>query len=80
MVSQDAMTSGSGAGRVEARVLLLIGDEAEVTTPERTYTDPVRVPVERLVSDTGIAREELPGRRLVVVLGEDGEPVRFEAG
>jgi hypothetical protein len=64
--------------RMKASVLLLIGDEAEITTEHRDHTDPERVPVARLVEETGIPREELAGARLVAVLGDDGELVRFE--
>lgn len=63
--------------RVSVRVLLLFGDQAEVTTPHRDHTDPERVPVERIVTDTGIPKEELPGKWLVAVV-EGGELVRFE--
>lgn len=55
--------------RVTVRVLLLVEDQAEITTPHRDHTAPERVPVERLVEETGIPREELPGAELVVVMG-----------
>ncbi|MFC9085333.1 hypothetical protein [Nocardiopsis dassonvillei] len=78
MNTRDAMSSSPTSDhQMPARVLLLFGDQAELTTPERTHADPVRVPVDRLVADTGIPREELPGARLVAHLGADGEPVRF---
>ncbi|MFB7597240.1 hypothetical protein [Streptomyces sp. NPDC056160] len=64
--------------RLTARVLLLVGDEAEITTPHRDHTDPERVPVARLVEETGLAREELAGAQLVAVVGDDGELARFE--
>ncbi|MFB6943206.1 hypothetical protein ACFWGL_17070 [Streptomyces sp. NPDC060286] len=64
--------------RLPARVLLLVGDEAEVTTPHRDYTDPERVPVARLVEETGIPRAELAGARLVAAVSSDGELERFE--
>ncbi|WP_231905064.1 MULTISPECIES: hypothetical protein [Streptomycetaceae] len=59
------------------RVLLLVGDQAELTTPHRADADPERVPVERITADTGIPREQLPGARLVAIV-EAGELVRFE--
>ncbi|MFE9906430.1 hypothetical protein [Streptomyces achromogenes] len=64
--------------RLKARVLLLVGDQAEITTPDRDHRDPERVPVERLVRETGIAREKLPGVELVAVVGADGRLERFE--
>lgn len=62
--------------RLEARVLLLVGDEAEIVTPHTA--DPERVPVDRLVRETGIVREALAGSKLVAVVADDGELVRFE--
>lgn len=64
--------------RLKASVLLLIGDQAEVTTPHRDHTDPERVPVARLVEETGIPREELAGAELVAVVSDDGRLERFE--
>ncbi|MFI9824439.1 hypothetical protein ACIHFC_28905 [Streptomyces sp. NPDC052013] len=64
--------------RLEAHVLLLIGDQAEITTPHRDHTDPERVPVDRLVRETGLAREELAGADLVAVVSDDGRLERFE--
>ncbi|NEC76465.1 hypothetical protein [Streptomyces rochei] len=64
--------------RLKASVLLLIGDEAEIVTPHRGHTDPERVPVDRLVRETGIAREDLAGAELVAVVDDDGRLERFE--
>ncbi|WP_031039837.1 hypothetical protein [Streptomyces sp. NRRL F-5650] len=64
--------------RLDASVLLLIGDEAEIVTPHRGHADPERVSVDRLVRETGLTRERLVGARLVAVVGDDGELVRFE--
>ncbi|MET8765489.1 hypothetical protein [Streptomyces sp. NPDC004658] len=64
--------------RLKARVLLLVGDQAEITTPHRDHRDPERVPVERLVRETGIPREELAGAELVAVVSAAGELERFE--
>ncbi|MGI3199642.1 hypothetical protein ACRJ4W_15425 [Streptomyces sp. GLT-R25] len=64
--------------RLKASVLLLVGDQAEIVTPHRGHTDPERVPVDRLVRETGIAREDLAGAELVAVVGDDGELKRFE--
>ena len=64
--------------RIKAEVLLLIGDQAEITTAHRGAEDPERVSVARLVKETGIPREELAGAELVAVVSDDGELVRFE--
>ena len=64
--------------RLQARVLLLVGDQAEVTTPRRDHRDPERVPVARLVEETGLTIEELPGAKLVAVVSDDGRLERFE--
>ncbi|MYW48865.1 hypothetical protein [Streptomyces sp. SID161] len=64
--------------RLSAHVLLLIGDQAEVTTPHRDHTDPERVPVERLIRETGIPRDELAGAELVAIVDADGRLERFE--
>ncbi|MEU0332209.1 hypothetical protein [Streptomyces sp. NPDC006193] len=63
--------------RLKVRVLLLVGDEAEIMTELRDHRDPERVPVARLVRETGLAREELPGAELVAVVSA-GELERFE--
>ncbi|WP_031487582.1 hypothetical protein [Streptomyces bicolor] len=64
--------------RVRARVLLLIGDDAELTTEHRGADDPERVPVGRLITETGIPRARLVGADLVAVIGNGGELERFE--
>ncbi|MFI1002009.1 hypothetical protein ACIP10_15445 [Streptomyces galbus] len=66
------------SNRVPAKVLLLIGDQAEITTPQRDHTDPERVPADRITQDTGIPREELPGADVVAVVDDAGDLVRFE--
>lgn len=63
--------------RIAAKVLLLVGDEAEITTANRDASDPERVPVARLVQETGIPREELAGAEITAVV-DGGELVRFE--
>lgn len=64
--------------RIRARVLLLIGDEAQLTTEHRGTEDPERVPVGRLVAETGIPRARLVGADVVAVIGDAGELERFE--
>lgn len=64
--------------RIKASVLLLVGDQAEITTEHRGAEDPERVPVARLVEETGIPRERLAGASVTAVVDGDGELVRFE--
>ncbi|MEV0170394.1 hypothetical protein AB0I00_04600 [Streptomyces sp. NPDC050803] len=64
--------------RINAKVLLLYGDQAELTTEHRGPEDPERAPVARLVADTGIPRARLVGAELVAVIGDDGHLERFE--
>ncbi|GGX06891.1 hypothetical protein [Streptomyces lomondensis] len=64
--------------RIRARVLLLVGDEAELTTEHRGAEDPERVSVGRLVAETGIPRARLVGADVVAVLDDAGELERFE--
>ncbi|GEC10100.1 hypothetical protein SSP24_77550 [Streptomyces spinoverrucosus] len=64
--------------RIKARVLLLIGDDAELTTEHRGAENPERVPVGRLVAETGIPRARLAGADLVAVIDDAGELERFE--
>lgn len=64
--------------RIEARVMLLFGDQAELATAHTGHEEPERVPVERLVEETGIPREQLAGARVVAVVGDGGEVERFE--
>lgn len=61
---------------VRARCLLLFGEWAEVTIPERDYTNPVRVPAVDLAEVTGLDVHALPGREFEVAFsGTPDEPV-----
>lgn len=53
--------------RVTVRVLLNIGDIAELVTPDHDYRDPVRVPAADIARDAGLPTNELPGRRFTAV-------------
>ncbi|GAB2971855.1 hypothetical protein GCM10023080_039750 [Streptomyces pseudoechinosporeus] len=64
--------------KIKARILLLIGDEAELTTEHRGPDDPERVPVARLVAETGIPRARLAGADLAAVISDVGQLERFE--
>lgn len=64
--------------RIRARVSLLFGDKALLETSQTAGGEPERVPVGRLVDETGIPREELAGARVVAVVSDSGELERFE--
>jgi hypothetical protein len=61
------------------KVLLLIGDEAELTTPDRDWREPERVPAAKVSAATGIPVAQLPGKSLFALVDEGGELVGFEA-
>lgn len=54
---------------VRARCLLLFGPWAEITIPERDYTDPVRVRAADLAAEVGVPERDLPGKRFEVAFG-----------
>ncbi|WP_047870171.1 hypothetical protein [Nocardiopsis sp. RV163] len=55
-------------GRTAVQVLLTMGGRAELVTPLHPATAPLDVPVERIVTDTDVPAEELPGMWLSVAL------------
>jgi hypothetical protein len=57
--------------RVQARVVLLYGSQAEVATDVHPVDDPLRVPAAELARLLGVRIEELPGKRFTAVV--DGE-------
>jgi hypothetical protein len=60
------------------RVLFTMGNRAELMTPLHPETAPLDVPVERIVTDTDVPAEELPGMWLSVALlgGADAQGFR----
>ncbi|OLT27761.1 hypothetical protein BJF83_17410 [Nocardiopsis sp. CNR-923] len=62
---------------IRARCLLLFGEWAEVTIPERDYTNPVRVDAAALAAEVGLDDvADLPGRELEVTFaGTPADPV-----
>ncbi|MEV5707268.1 hypothetical protein [Actinoallomurus sp. NPDC052274] len=56
--------------RTDVRVLLLYGDQAEITTPGHGADNPLRVPAATISVDSGIPVEELRGKRLTAVVDE----------
>ncbi|WP_433445671.1 hypothetical protein [Nonomuraea sp. CA-141351] len=68
----DAAASiGEPPARVEARVLLLYGQFAEIVTPHHPTDDPLRVPAAELAQQLGIEAEALPGRRFTATIVDD---------
>ncbi|MEU6318135.1 hypothetical protein [Streptomyces sp. NPDC047009] len=57
---------------------LLFGDQALIETAHTADGEPERVPVERLLAETGIPRDQLPGAQVIAVVGDDGQLKRFE--
>lgn len=68
----DAAASiGEPPARVEARVLLLFGDQAEIVTPHHPVADPLRVAAAELAEQLGIEVRELSGRRFTAAIVGD---------
>jgi hypothetical protein len=61
------------------QVLLVVGEWAELTTPDRNHRDPERVNAAYLSRETGIPVEQLPGKRLTALVDEDGNLAGFTA-
>lgn len=56
-------------GPVRVRVLLLIGDQAEIVADVEGPAGPVRYPAQEIADAVGLAPAELPGRRLLATVG-----------
>jgi hypothetical protein len=67
-----------GNVRMPVRVLIVVGDQAELTTPDRDYRDPERVPASMITRDTGLSIPQMPGKQLTALVDERGELVGFE--
>ncbi|CAM5682031.1 MULTISPECIES: hypothetical protein [Streptomyces] len=50
--------------RVAVKVLLLVGDQAEVVADADDATEPVRYPAAEIATAIGLPTEQLPGTRL----------------
>ncbi|MER8233488.1 hypothetical protein [Streptomyces sp. NPDC094049] len=55
--------------RVKVRVLLLVGDEAEIVADVEDAAGPERYPVVEFLAAVGVPRAELPGTRLTAQVG-----------
>jgi hypothetical protein len=64
--------------QVRVLCLLLVGDEAELQVTGQD--EPVRWPAAEVAGQTGLAREQLPGRWLVAELAETRESGRVLSG
>lgn len=60
--------------RVPVKVLLTVGNDAELTTPDHTPSNPLRVPARTIADDAGLPVNELPGREFTAV--QDGQGLR----
>ncbi|WEH40780.1 hypothetical protein [Streptomyces sp. AM 2-1-1] len=58
--------------RVNVRVLLLFGDQAEVVADAPDADVPARYSAAEVAAAAGVAVSELPGMRLSAVVGADG--------
>ncbi|MET7475086.1 hypothetical protein ABZT17_12095 [Streptomyces sp. NPDC005648] len=60
--------------RMNVRVLLLFGDQAEVVAdvPPEERAEPERYPAEEIADAVGLEAMQLPGKRLSADVGGDG--------
>ncbi|MER7807902.1 hypothetical protein [Streptomyces sp900116325] len=57
--------------RVNVKILLLFGDQAEVIADAADAGDPVRYPAAEIAGAVGAELSELPNMRLTAVVGAD---------
>lgn len=55
--------------RVTVKILLVVGDQAEVVADASDASDPVRYPVAEIAEAVGLQRGQLPGKRLTAKVG-----------
>lgn len=58
--------------RVTVRVMLTVGDDAELLTPEHDARNPLRIPAAVIAADAGLPANELPGRHFTAARAGDG--------
>ena len=63
------MTATPDDERVRVRVLLLVGDQAEITADAEDAAEPERYPASAIAEAVGLMPKELPGKRLTAVVG-----------
>ncbi|MGK5728946.1 hypothetical protein [Streptomyces sp. URMC 124] len=64
-------------GRVRVKVVLVFGDQAEITADAPDALAPERYPAEEVAAQAGVPVEKLAGRRLTASVGKDGRLVDF---
>ncbi|MGW7198476.1 hypothetical protein [Streptomyces chryseus] len=55
--------------RVTVKVLLLVGDQAEIVADVADPADPVRYPAQVIAEEAGVSVRELAGMRLTAEVG-----------
>ncbi|WP_267244369.1 hypothetical protein [Streptomyces sp. PR69] len=55
--------------RVRVKVLLLVGDQAEIVADAPDAEEPVRYPVAEIAAAVGVPERRLPGTRLTAEVG-----------
>ncbi|MFE0036818.1 hypothetical protein [Streptomyces sp. NPDC059015] len=55
--------------RVNVKVLLLVGDQAEIVADAPDPAAPERYPATEIAEAVGLPTDELPGRQLTAVVG-----------
>ncbi|MEV8477899.1 hypothetical protein [Streptomyces sp. NPDC051173] len=63
--------------RVDVKVLLLFGDQAEITADAADAEGVQRYPAADVATDAGVAVSQLPGMRLTALVGDDGRLSEF---
>lgn len=58
--------------RVAVKVMLTVGDDALLVTPDHSPEEPLRMPAAPIAADAGIPMNELPGREFTAVRTGDG--------
>ncbi|MEU9019200.1 hypothetical protein [Actinomadura sp. NPDC048394] len=64
--------------RIIVRVLLTVGDTAELVTPLHDHRDPLRMPAAAIAEGAGLPPVELPGREFFAWRAPDGALSGFE--
>jgi hypothetical protein len=62
--------------RETVKVMLTVGDQAELITPSHDATDPLRVPAAVIADDADLSVNELPGRSFTAVRDGDADTYR----
>jgi hypothetical protein len=71
-VLADGRAEALPEGRVRVRVLLLVGDQAEIVADAADVEGAQRYAAAVVAADTGVEVSQLPGMRLSALVGDDG--------